>query len=493
MQSTLFSASRSAWLLVFSLLLAACGGGGGGVAAVGPTPPTGGDPGLPFEPPPALRLWQGAESLEELSGKAQDIHVATDAVGNGIAVWTQPKFEGQPTDVWYRRYSVTTGWEDPHQVEVLAAAADSARVAMSPDGHAMVVWRQNSSVVESDIWARRIAADGTVSDAETIDHLDRTSTEPQVAMDAEGRAIVVWRQFTTTPVVRVGIYANHHSGVQWGAQAVQLEEGQGSDTSQPQIAMNSAGDAVVAWQQAANATPGTRTDIWANRFAQESNEWGTAGPAESDDAGPAEFPRVALSASGEAVVVWNQTVDTGTTKITSVWANLQPAQGDWGEAAPIETSDAGSAGAPRVAIDAAGNAVAMWIQALGTEPTARTEVWTARRDATKPWGEGGALNPVGAIGSALAVDVAMAPDGRAVVTWTESDVPPFTPDEVHRVHARQYQLGAGWAAADRLEEFDAGGSDAPSVAMSPNGAGLTAWLRYDATFQKADAFANVLR
>jgi hypothetical protein len=491
MQSTLFSASRSSWLLAISLVLAACGGGGGGVAAVGPTPPTGGDPGLPFEPPPALRSWQGAESLEELSGKAQDIHVATDAVGNGIAVWTQPKFEGQPTDVWYRRYSITTGWDEPHLLEDGDEPADSARVAMSPDGHAMVVWRQLSlPAFESNIWARRIEADGAISVAETIDHLPRSASEPEVAMDGLGRAIVVWRHFTGP---RIGIFANHHSGVQWGAQAVLVEEGQGSVTSQPQIAMNAAGDAVVAWQQAANATPGTRTDIWANRFAQETNEWGTAGPAESDDAGPAELPRVALSASGEAVVVWNQTVDNGATKITSVWANLQTAQSDWGTSAPIETSDAGSAGAPRVAMDAAGNAVAMWIQALGTDPTARTEVWTARRDATKPWGEGGALNPVGAIGSALAVDVAMAPDGRAVVTWTESDVAPFTPDEVHRVHARQYQPDAGWADADRLEEFDEGGSDAPSVAMSPNGAGLTAWLRYDATFQKADAFANVLR
>lgn len=318
----------------------------------------------------------------------------------------------------------------------------------------------------------------------------RTATRPALAMDARSRAIVVWRQFTGN---RVGIYANRHLGGQWGAQAVQLEEGNGTDTSQPQLAVNASGDAVVVWQQATNAQPGTRTDIWSNRFAQATNTWGTAGPLENDDAGPAQFPRVALAVNGEAAAVWNQTVGNGAAALTSVWGNLQTAQGDWGLAAPIESSDAGSSGAPRVAIDAAGNAVAIWIQALGTAATARTEVWSARRDAPKPWAEGSELNPVGAVGSALAVDVSVAPDGRAVVSWTESDAPPFTPGEVHRVHARQYLPGAGWAGIDRLEEFAAGGSDAPSVSISPNGSALAGWLRFDAAFQRSDAWANVLR
>ena len=85
----------------------------------------------------------------------------------------------------------------------------------------------------------------------------------------------------------------------WGA-AELIETDNAGNASTPQIAIDSSGNAVAVWTQ----WDGTRDSIWANRF--NGTSWGTAELIEADNAGNAEYPQIAFDSSGNAIAVWYQ-------------------------------------------------------------------------------------------------------------------------------------------------------------------------------------------
>ena len=86
--------------------------------------------------------------------------------------------------------------------------------------------------------------------------------------------------------------------------------------------------------------------------------WGTAELIETDNAGDAQYPQIATDAAGNALAVWYQSDGTR----FNIQANRYTAGSGWGTAELIETDNAGSAYDPQIAIDAAGNALAVWNQ-----------------------------------------------------------------------------------------------------------------------------------
>ena len=108
--------------------------------------------------------------------------------------------------------------------------------------------------------------------------------------------------------------------------------------------------------------------------------WRTAELIETDDAGDASYPQVAVDSSGNAVAVWQQHDGT----CFNIWSNrYTAATGRWGTAELIET-DAWDAYDPQVAVDSSGNAVAVWFQHDGT----RNNIWSNRYTAQRDVGDG---------------------------------------------------------------------------------------------------------
>ena len=135
------------------------------------------------------------------------------------------------------------------------------------------------------------------------------ASAPQIAMDASGNAVAVWPQDDGT---WYSIYANRYTvGTGWGT-AVLIETDNAGDANDPQIAMDASGNALAVWDQ----YDGTRYNILANRY-QVGTGWGTAVLLETDNAGHAFSPQIAMNASGNAVAVWYQ--GDGTTN--NVYAN----------------------------------------------------------------------------------------------------------------------------------------------------------------------------
>jgi hypothetical protein len=131
------------------------------------------------------------------------------------------------------------------------------------------------------------------------------------------------------------------------------------------VASNEAGHKVVVWQQ----FDGTYQSIWATYY-QLGSGWGLPRLIEKNSTGNAQHPKVAINATGTAVVVWQQ--DNGGQ--TSIWTNHYVPDTGWSLAQaidPAKTSDT-AAQSPLITINTEGHALAVW----KNEQT----IWAARSE-----------------------------------------------------------------------------------------------------------------
>jgi len=324
------------------------------------------------------------------------------------------------------------------------------RVAIDSYGNATAVWIQVNGT-RSDIWAwGRRSLD--------TDDKSNTSGPPSVAMDPYGNAMAVWSRFNGT---RWNSWASRYS-VRSGWEAAALiatNAGAWAPNGMYQVwdgpldvAMDRDGNAMVVGVR----SDGSRSSIWANRFVPGVG-WGTATLIETDDAGNASGAKVAMDADGNAVAVWSQSDGT----LISIWANRYDADAGWGSATLIETDDTGNASEPDLAMDASGHAIAVW-QSHGPR------IW-ANRYSTKSGWETPTLVEEGESGAGLA-RVAMDGNGNAMAVWWAGG---------EEIRASRYAAGNGWEKSARIGNASTyvGFSILPDVAMDENGNAIAVWSR----------------
>ena len=368
----------------------------------------------------ACRGWGTAALIEsDDAGDANNPQVAVDDGGNAVAVW--PQFDGSRTNILANRYVAGSGW-----------------IGAIP--------------IESDSGA---------------------ASAPHIAVDGTGNAVVVWSQADTTP--RINIWANHFTlGVGWAAPSL-IESDDTGDAQAPHIAINGNDDTEAMWAQ----SDGLRTNIWANHYTVGWG-WSTAALIETDNAGDAVNPRIAIDASGNALAVWQQA--DGSARI-NIWANRYTAGGAWGTAALIESDDSGDAGNPQIAVDADGNALAVWQQ---TDGSARINIRANRYTAGSGWGTA-TLIETDDSGDATNPQIAVDGKGNALAVWQQADGSARI-----NIWANAYSIDTGWEAAELIETDNAGNATNPRVAVDDNGNAVAVWEQIDGA-ARSNIWANTYR
>lgn len=359
----------------------------------------------------ATGLWGTPELIETYNTNGAAPKVAIDASGNAIAVWSH--YDGTRENIWSNRYDASTGhWGTAALIEIDDSGdASNAEIAMDASGNAVVVW-YNFILARnmSDIWSNRYnASTGSWGPAELIENDDTGHAYgAHVAIDVSGNAVAVWAQSDGT---RYNICSNHYSTTtsHWGT-ATLIETDNSGDATNAKVAMDASGNAVAVWTQ----SDGTRNNIWSNRYTGSMESWGTATLIEADNTESAYSPQIAMDSSGNAVAVWHQ--DDGTRE--NIWSNrYTAATGIWGTATLIETGTTGSASNPQIAMDASGNAVAIWLRNDGI----RNNVWSNSCTAsTGLWGTATLIETDNS-GSASNAHVAMDATGKALAVWQQYD------------------------------------------------------------------------
>ncbi len=235
--------------------------------------------------------------------------------------------------------------------------AGALQFAIHASGTAFAVWSQrNGSRSRTDIWASRFVVDSGWGSPVLLESNDAGNAyDPKIAVDAAGNAVAVWWQFDDT---HSDIWASRYS-IDSGWSPATLVELNGSDAINPDLAIDAHGNALVVWAQ----SDGAHRTIWGNRHVVGSG-WETASIVGSANAGDAAgLSDVAMDASGNAIAVWDQF--NGADGYSNIWANHYSVGAGWGTATVIGSGTSVVVEHARVAIDPFGNAVAVWQQSGG--------------------------------------------------------------------------------------------------------------------------------
>lgn len=423
--------------LTVSALITACGGGGGD------DPPNGAGVALLIE--------------TDNSGDADLPHVAMDSGGNAISVWQQS--DGGTNHIWANRYVAGTGWGTAERIDNDPAGAYIPKVAMSPGGSAIAVWRQPSS-----IWANHYEPGTGWGTAVLIESGSKIADIPQVAMDSSGNAIAVWKQ--ADPVYSSNsVYANRYApGTGWEGAA--LLEASNSPADKPRIAFDAAGNAIAVWEQ----WEGALWNIFSNRYDSDTG-WEGAILIENENVAMAYSPVVAFDSSGDAMAVWYQQDGVA----FSIWANLYVSGTGW-EGVMLVKDGLVNYVYPQVAMDSGGNAIAVWSHWDGT----RDDLWASRYVAGTGWGT--AENIETGAGNALSPALAMDSNGNAVAVWHQSE------GGMYSIMANHYVAGTGWGTAGPIED-GSGPALNPHVAMNTSGKAIAVWSQYDSNMDSIWAYS----
>ena len=262
---------------------------------------------------------------------------------------------------------------------------------------------------------------------------------PDLAVNESGGAQVVWQSYAS-PNIR-GASKEAHSG--WGPKFT-ISTGEANEFT-PGVGINADGDPLVLWGayeglsfRAIEATDGLVQGGWGPPVRLfSSEEWGIGGP------------RVAVNADGDAVAVWAHAEADGLGQTMVIESARRLAGGEWSPAVAIASS-APELGYLSVVVDAGGQATAIWEGSQGVE----TASWPTVGGWTSP--------VVLSTGDGTEPQVAVNLAGEAVAIWRDFVGTSFEIDTASK------SADGGWTAATRLST-SGGYESQPHVAIDNAG------------------------
>lgn len=175
-------------------------------------------------------------------------------------------------------------------------------------------------------------------------------------------------------------------------------------------------------------------------------------------------PRVGIDAAGNATAIWLQ-IETSTNR-RGAWASRRPVGRSWSTPVLLATSDIDVFEA-ELAVDAAsGRAMAVWRGATVQEVYARPA------DATGAWGATTRINGAGS--NVLDLQVGIDTLGNAVAVWSQT----LSGSTITSVWSNHYSPGSGWGTALRVAAAANDAQDLdPVLSVSANGRAFVVWTR----------------
>ena len=344
--------------------------------------------------------WSGGPNLSTSAGVADTFRsqVAVDADGDAVFTWT--RWDGANYRI-QARARAANGALSP--VQTLSGAGQDAgepQVAIDADGDAVFAWTRLDGT-NNRIQARGRTAAGSLSAVQTLSGAGQHADGAQVAVDADGDAVLTWQRFDGTDY-RVQARARSSAGTLGGVQTL---SGAGHSAGGAQVAVDADGDAVFAWQR-------FNGSLWRIQARARAAD-GTLSPVQGLSAGPnsAFNPQLGVDASGNAVFTWWR-VDNGLNRVQA------RARDAGGALAAIEdltgpiASGSPELPLPQVGVDSDGDSVFVWME----EDTSGNVLVQARaRSAAGVLGPAGALSAAGQ--DSIYPQVAVSPGGSAVAAW----------------------------------------------------------------------------
>lgn len=303
-------------------------------------------------------------------GQASTPQLTLDASGNAYLAWCE--YAGGANDIWTNRYHPGSGWGTPARLTSTDSNSytGSPSIASDSDGNVLLAWTQFNRNVNSnhfDIYlASLTGGTGSWSSPARVSNGFNSAYQALVVQNGTGSACLAWLQALDDGSTSNGASAVYAAAIQQGTPGAPTQLNTLSGTSraiygQLQLAINPKGGVLAAWVQANQLG---YFDVWSARRTT-GGDWQAAVTVSAGNLGECYQPSLIVNDSGAAVLAWMQQNDAQqlsgadpTQRI--VTSSYLPGSG-WD--APQTVSPAAYfAFAPQLALDAVGNATAVWYQ-----------------------------------------------------------------------------------------------------------------------------------
>lgn len=336
-------------------------------------------------------------------------------------------------------------FSEPALISSGGEQVDEASIAAGPQGEATtLVWRNS----ELTIRFRSRDEDGELGSIGVLSSTPADAEQSRVTLGSDGTAHAIWvRTDGPNDVIRL---ADRPVGGTYSAPLTLSEDG--VDAADPDIAVGAEGTVAVTWQ----ATSGLNRWIQARVIAPT----GAIGPVVdlTPTTGYAEDPQAAVDAAGNVTVVWER----GGVPNRSIQFASRPAGGAFSGVQAISSGGADS-DHPRVATGPDGSMRVVWRSLNGPD-------WVIETATRAPGGSFSAPLGISQAGQDADVpDLAIGPDGTAVVTWLRSD------GSHDLVQTRTAPPGASFSSVETLSPAGANTED-PKVAIGADGSSAISWV-----------------
>jgi hypothetical protein len=419
----------------------------------------------------SVALWTGAAiaagggvtQVSTGTGYEQSPVLAADPLGDLTAAWTDnaPKTPSRFSVVTASFSSATGAWGAPQTISDVNVGPAAPVVTMAASGAAAIAWtesvsRPNKATVVTNIEAvTRPDPTAPWTTPVILSTLKTDVTGLAIGIDQSGGVTAAWSQGTQTNPQIESATGSAATG-RWHRPRQLARAGAGGTGLA--LAVNSAGDAVLAWQRQTGTAhrSGTLMVKYAETaaFRPAHHAWGKPvrlGRLETIASTPGvsvwvpAAPTLALDAAGDATVTWQSLRPDGQ---VLEWAHRPRSSGRWSVAADL----AENAAAPVIASDAHGDETVAWTGELG-------RVYVITMSSGAKWSK---PVPIPGATGAFLTWLSVGQTGNALLTWAG-------------VHDKVYVSTRSGPAAGWTQPVQVGVGGFPQAALDASGEATILW------------------
>lgn len=289
--------------------------------------------------------------------------IASDGSAGAIITWEDYRVAG--CDIYAQRVSAAGMIQWPMDgVALCMAPSSQVAPAITSDGAggAVVTWQDTYRFNNDDIYAQRVATDGTtqwqVNGVAVCTYSDE-QLEPKIVSDGTGGAIITWKDWRVYN--DFSIYAQRVSAngtLQWAAEGLPLCTDYG-DQNGPNIVTDDVGGAIVAWYDNRSGISG-EYDIYAQRVSAAGMiQWPTNGTAVCPAPGYQGAAALVADGVGGTIVTWRDFRSGNNDIYVQRISAIGMAQ--WATNGVALCTATGQQMDPAIASDGNGGAIAAWL------------------------------------------------------------------------------------------------------------------------------------
>ena len=348
------------------------------------------------------------------------------------------------------------------------------KIASDTNGDFVVVWQSNNQDGDDyGIFAQRYNSLGAAQGGEFQVNTFTTGRQenPTVAMDSAGDFVIAWDSYGQDSSTSYGIYAQRYnsSGTKQGTAFLVNTFTTGNQIA-PSAAMDSAGDFVISWEsygQDNNSAYG----IYAQRYNSSGVKQGTELHVNTFTTGNQINPAAAMDSAGDFVIAWESYGQDGDSY--GIYFQRYNSSGvAQGTTLAVNTFTTGDQTNAAVAMDSAGDFVIAW----QSDGQAANYGIYAQRYASGGTAQGSNFLVSTATTKQVTPSVSMDSTGDFVVAWAGYGQ---EGGQDYGVYAQRYtSAGTVQAAQIHVNDYTTGNQQLPGVAMDATGDFVAAWESY---------------